>query len=268
MTDTAGTMGTAGMAGTAPGVAAPGDDLPDLVGKVVVVTGAAGAAGGPLVARLARAGAQVVAVGRSAQRLAPVVASAAQAAADSGRGGGAEVAVVDLLDRDVTARWSRSLLAARGRVDGLFHLVGGWRGGAGIVDSDPGDWDWLQAQLVVTLVHATQALHDGLRDAGGRLAIVSSPQAQEPTATNAAYAAAKAASEAWTLAVADSWRASDAAAVIVQVKALLTDEMRAAAPQRRFPGFAPVDEVSQVLAGLWSVPAEHLNGTRVRLPVA
>lgn len=236
---------------------------PDLRGKVVVVTGATGAAGPPTAARLAHAGARVVAVGRSAQRLAPVVADARQAATGSGRGGGCEAWPVDLLDAVATREWASRLLAGHDRVDGLLHLVGGWRGGQGIAQTDPGDWEWLQRGLVVTLQHATAALHDTLLDSGGRLAIVSSPQAQAPTANNAAYAAAKAAAEAWTLAVADSWRDSASAAVIVQVKALLTDAMRAQRPDRRFPGFTHVDDLADTLVRLWETPAAESNGTRL-----
>lgn len=240
--------------------------LPDLRGKVVVVTGATGAAGPPAVAALARAGAQVVAVGRSRERLETVCAAARAQAAGSGRGGGAEPSSVDLTDAAATRAWADRLLAEHDRVDGLVHLVGGWRGGQGIAEADLGDWEWLQRNLIVTLQHPVAALHDALRDAGGRLAIVSSPQAQAPNARNAAYAAAKAAAEAWTLAVADSWRDSQAAAVIVQVKALLTDAMRVERPDRRFPGFTHVDDLADALVGLWASPAAELNGSRLCLP--
>ena len=236
---------------------------PDLSGKVVVVTGAAGAAGPPLVVALARAGAQVVVAGRSAQRLAEVARFGEEAAADSGRGGRVTARPVDLLDAAATQDWARQLLADFGHVEGLLHLVGGWRGGQGIAQADPQDWEWLQRNLVLTLIHAGSALHDTLRDAGGRLAIVSSPQAQTPNAKNAAYAAAKAAAEAWTLAVADSWRDTAAAAVIVPVKALLTEQMRHERPDRKFPGYTHVDALAAELAGLWERGADELNGSRL-----
>lgn len=244
-----------------------------LAGKVVVVTGATGAAGPPVVSALARAGARVVAVGRSAASLEPVVAAGAAAAASAAgcasqpeAGGSVEARPVDLLDADATVSWGRSVVADFSRVDGLLHLVGGWRGGQGIAEADPADWDWLQRNLVVTLIHATKALHDPVRESGGRLAIVSSPQALAPTASNAAYAAAKAAAEAWTLAVADSFAGSAAAAVVVQVKALLTDQMQAERPDRRFPGYTHVDALAEMLTGLWAQPAADLNGTRRTAP--
>lgn len=234
------------------------DLLPDLTGKVVVVAGATGAAGPPLVRRLARAGAVVVAVDREQSALDAVATSATAEAP----GAVVDTAVVDLLDETATWALAADVLDRHGRVDGLAHLVGGWRGGKGIVESDLADWDLLERLLIRTLQQTTRAFHDGLRESGGRLCIVSSVQAQEPTATNASYAAAKAAAEAWTLAVADSFSGSDAAAVILTAKALLTPGMREAKPNATFRGYTDVDDLADAICGLWDVPAAELNGTR------
>ncbi|WP_226346315.1 SDR family NAD(P)-dependent oxidoreductase [Agilicoccus flavus] len=268
-------------------MSAPEASTPDLTGRVVVVAGAAGAAGPPLVSALAVAGAHVVAAGRDAARLAPVVDAATAAATAAGSGGRAQAAVVDLLDEAAISAWAAGVRAEHGRVDGLVHLVGGWRGGKGIVGSDLADWAWLQDMIVVTLAHTTRAFHDDLVSSGGRLAIVSTVQVEAPTATNAAYAAAKAAAEAWTLAVGDSFaRAASgagrgvaeagnvtadeaarpaAAAVIVRVKALLTDVMRAAKPDAAFSGYTHVDDLATRLTRLWDTPADELVGRRETL---
>ena len=102
-------------------------------------------------------------------------------------------AEVDLADPAATERWAGSLE----RVDALVHLVGGWRAGSGTEE-----WAWLHDRLVLTLQHATRAFLPALRASEGRLVVVSSPQAAGPTWDNAAYGAAKAAAEAWTLALA------------------------------------------------------------------
>ncbi len=73
----------------------------------------------------------------------------------------------------------------------------------------------------------------------GRFVLVSSKQAQAPTATNAAYAAAKAAAEAWTLALADGFEGSDATANILVVDAILTPRMREEEPDKRLPHLHP-----------------------------
>ncbi|MFC0041785.1 SDR family NAD(P)-dependent oxidoreductase [Actinomadura rayongensis] len=222
-------------------------------GRVVVVAGAAGAAGPAVCQALADAGAVVIACGRDADRLAAVA-------------GPAERHAVDLLDDAATARFAASVAERHGRVDGLVHLVGGWRGGTPFTAEDPADWTWLSDRIVRTLQHTTRAFHPHLTASdAGRLAIVSAAEATRPTANNAHYAAAKAAAEAWTLAVAQSWTGGPAAASILVVRGLLTDAMRAARPDAKFTSLTHVDAVAGRIASLWSEPAADLNGARLWL---
>ena len=226
--------------------------MSDLTGLVVVVTGATGALGPDVVRRLAAAGAHVVAAGRDAGAMDEVVAAG---------NGSVSASAVDLSDEQATLAWGHELYQAHGRIDGLLHLVGGWRGGKGIVESDLADWDVLHASLIQTLQHASRALHDPiLASPRGRLAIVSSTGVSKPRAKNAAYAAAKAASEAWTLAVADSFKNSQAAASVVRVMALVTPAMREARPDAAFKNYREVDDVAAQLVGLWDSPATEVNG--------
>jgi len=232
-------------------------DLDDLV---LVVAGATGAAGPPLVERLARAGATVVAAGSNRERI-EAVAADITSREPSGR---VQAVVVDLLDEQATRDWALAVGSEHGRVDGLVHLVGGWRGGPGIVEADLADWSWLNDRLIRTLQHTSRAFHDAIKASPrGRLVLISTVQASAPSATSASYAAAKAAAETWTLAVADSFKDSAAAAVILQVTALLTPAMRAARPDATFAGFTPVDELANTIHDLWLRPATELNGQRL-----
>ena len=232
----------------------------DLGGLVLVVAGAAGSAGPPLVERLAGAGATVVAAGSNRERIDTLVADiTTRVSSDRVEG-----AVVDLLDELATREWARAVAREHGRVDGLVHLVGGWRGGTGIVDADLADWDWLNDRLVRTLQHTSRAFHDAIKASPrGRVVLISTVQASAPSATNASYAAAKAAAETWTLAVADSFKDSGAAAVILQITALLTPAMRVAKPDSTFAGYTPVDELADTIHDLWLRPAAQLNGQRL-----
>jgi len=247
---------------SSPGRSEPQDGQ-DLAGLVIVVAGATGAAGPPLVERLARAGATVVAAGSNRERIDGVVNGVTSRRPGLVRGR-VVASVVDLLDEQATREWADAVEGQHGRVDGLVHLVGGWRGGAGIVDADLSDWDWLQDRLIRTLQHTSRAFHDAIKASpGGRLVLISSVQASAPSAKSASYAAAKAAAEAWTLAVADSFKDSDAAAVILQITALLTPEMRAAKPDAAFAGYTPVDDLADTIHDLWLAPAANLNGQRL-----
>ena len=243
-----------------------------LDGRVVAVAGATGPAGHAAVRRLAAAGAVVACAGTDARRL-DVVLDATRRAVP-----GAVVVgdVLDLLDPQAAGDWADHVEAEHGSVDGLIHLVGGWRGGKKFTDTDLSDWDFLHDQLVRTLQHTSLAFHDALRRSpAGRFAIVSAAAAAKPTAGNAAYATAKAAAETWTLALADSFRTlaeadpeqspQSAAAAILVIKALVTPEMREAKPNAKFAGFTDVADLAESIADLWNQPATDLNGQHLWL---
>ncbi|MGK5632089.1 SDR family NAD(P)-dependent oxidoreductase [Streptomyces sp. URMC 123] len=239
-----------------------------LDGAVVAVAGAGGPAGRATLARLAEAGATVVGADADPERLAEAVDNARYA-----RGGAAVTGeTVDLLDLDATRAWADRTEKEFGRVDGLVHLVGGWRGAKTFPDAPLADWDHLHNLLIRTVQHTSLAFHDALQRAGrGRYVLISAAGAAKPTAGNASYAAAKAAAEAWTLALADSFRKAGgegeppAAATILVVKALVHDAMRAERPNAKFAGFTDVTELAEAIAGVWDRPAEEVNGTRLWL---
>ena len=228
-----------------------------LEGKVIAVAGGAGNLGPTVIARLASAGAQLCVCGRDRANLDAL-------SAEIGRG--IETDVVDLLDPDATKAWANDLASRRGHVDGLVHLVGGWRGGTPIEEAPLEDWDFLSGLLVRTLQHASQAFASHLLTGGrGRFVLVSAGQAQAPTHPNAVYAAAKAASETWTLALADRFRGTGATANIVVVGSILTPAMRAESPAKDFSTFTPAEEIAEAIAYLCSDDAASMNGQRLTL---
>ena len=228
-----------------------------LDGRVLAVAGGAGNVGPTVVRRLAEAGALLSVAGRDAGPLEAL-------RADVGKS--VEPAVVDLLDPNEAREWADRLAGKHGRVDGLVHLIGGWRGGTAIEDVPLDDWDFLSGLLVRTVQHATQAFAPHLMEGGrGRFVLISAGQAQAPTHRNAVYAAAKAASETWTLALADRFRGTGATANIVVVGAIVTPAMRAESPEKDFSTFTPAEEVAEAIAYLCSDAAGSMNGQRVTL---
>jgi NAD(P)-dependent dehydrogenase (short-subunit alcohol dehydrogenase family) len=228
--------------------------------RVIAIAGVGGGLG-PLVAqRLAAAGVTVAGAGRDQGALDSL-------AADLGlppeRWDGR---AVDLLDEDAARAWCAALVERFGRVDGLVHLVGGWRGGQPLQEAPLDDWELLHGLLVRTVQHTTRAFHDQLAASPhGRFVLVSSKQAQNPTHTNAAYAAAKAAAEAWTLALADGFEGSAATANILVVDAILTPRMREEEPDKAFPTFTPAEDIAETIAFLCSDAAKKMNGQRLPL---
>ena len=228
--------------------------------RVIAIAGVGGGLG-PLVARaLAEAGATVAGTDRSQDTLDSL-------ATDLGlppeRWDGR---TVDLLDEDAARAWCDALVGRFGRVDGLVHLVGGWRGGEPLHEAPLGDWALLHDLLIRTVQHTTRAFHGQIAASPhGRFVLVSAKQAQAPTNANAAYAAAKAAAEAWTLAFADGFEPGGATANIVVVDAILTPRMREENPDDDYPNFTPAEDIAAAIAFLCSDSAEKMNGQRFPL---
>ena len=209
------------------------------VGRTVLLAGATSAAGLALTRALLAAGARVVATGRDPAKLAPLAAL------------GAQTATLDLTDEQAVRELAASLRGRGVAVDGVVHLVGGWRGGGGLAGQTEEDYRLLE-QSLTALRHVSRALDEDLRASpAGRLAIVSSTAVARPLAGGANYAALKAAAEAWTRAVAQGWAkaardagaAPRAAAVVLRVKALDGLEER----------------LAQEVVGLWSADPAEVN---------
>jgi NAD(P)-dependent dehydrogenase (short-subunit alcohol dehydrogenase family) len=196
-------------------------------------------------------------VGSHQQKLDAISAALRQA---QGPGGGElHTELCDLTSEPSVIALARRVREACGRVDGLIHLVGGWRGGGGLAGQSDEDYRALEVGLTA-LRHASRAFDEDLRTSdAGRLAIVSSTVVERPLAGGANYATVKAASEAWTRAVGQGFAkaARDAgselsgAAVIFRVKALEGLE----------------DVLAASVVALWDQPAANLNESVIPLVV-
>ena len=216
-----------------------------LAGRRVLIAGATSESGHAVTRALLAGGAEVLAVGRDALRLAPLDALGARTEVCELTD---EAAVLDLRDR---------VHAAGGPIDGLIPLVGGWRGGGGLAGQTDADYRMLESSFTAVR-HTSRAFDADLRaSSGGRFAVVSSTAVARPLAGGANYAAVKAATEAWTRAVAQGFAKAardggtelSAASVVFRVKGLGGLEGMLAAR----------------IAGLWDAPAADLNDTILTL---
>ncbi|MGX1792767.1 SDR family NAD(P)-dependent oxidoreductase [Microbacterium sp. NPDC055312] len=208
--------------------------------RTVVLAGATSDAGVATASALIEAGARVVATGRSAERLAAL------------RDAGAQTEIAD-----ATSFTEMTALAEKlGAVDAVIPLVGGWRGGGGLAGQSDADFGALLPALQA--VRATSRAFDAAIRASdaGRFAIVSSTAVTRPLAGGANYAAMKAASEAWTRAVAQGYAkaARDAGAA-----------PHAASVIFRTEGALQPDALSRAVVALWDRDAAELNDTVVAL---
>jgi NADP-dependent 3-hydroxy acid dehydrogenase YdfG len=243
----------------------------ELTGLVVVVTGATGAAGRAAVRGLALAGADVVAVGRDEHRLAGLF----------DRVDGVHPQVADVGDRAQCDALADRVRRRHHRIDGLVHLIGGWRGAPRFTANSDEDWAFLSRTLIDTLRYITMALHDDLAGSpDGRAVLVSAPAVDRPSPGGANYAAAKAAAQGWMAALAASFvrtaaqaaaaphahpTGTHAAATVLVVKALVDEAMRDAEPDRAFDGFTDVGELAARIVDLFTEDAADINGARILL---
>jgi NAD(P)-dependent dehydrogenase (short-subunit alcohol dehydrogenase family) len=231
-----------------------------LDGRVIAIAGASGGLGPVVAQRLADAGATLSLADRH-QEIADSVAQDLGLPADR-----VHPHAVDLLDPSAAAAWAAEVEKRFGRIDGLLHLVGGYRGGDPIHSFDLADYEFLHDLLVRTLQHTTRAFHSSLATSEhGRFVLVSSAAAQMPEDTNAAYASAKAAAEAWTLALADSFAGTRATANIIVVNAIETPGMREESPETERPTFTPAEDLADAITFLCSDSASRMNGQRLSL---
>jgi NAD(P)-dependent dehydrogenase (short-subunit alcohol dehydrogenase family) len=234
--------------------------MAELDGRVIAIAGAAGGLGPTVARRLADDGATIAATDVHQDRL-------DQLGSDLGlpedRFDGR---VIDLLSEEATGEWASALGERFGRVDGLLHLVGGWKGGDPIATTPLTDYEWLHDLLVHTVQHTTRAFYEQLAGSdNGRFVLVSSSQAQHPEGTNASYAATKAAAESWTLAFADSLKDTNATANIIVVNAILTPRMRADNPEKEFRTFTSAEDLADAIRFVVGDSAAKMNGKRLEL---
>ena len=234
--------------------------MTDLDGRVIAIAGAGGGLGPVVAKRLADTGASLFLVDRH-QENADSLAQDLDLPDDR-----VEARAVDLLDATAAADWAKAAGDHFGQVDGLLHLVGGYRGGDPIDTFDLADYDLLHDLLVRTVQHTSRAFHSALTKSDhGRFVLVSSAAARNPESTNAAYASAKAAAEAWTLALADSFAGTRATANIIVVNAIETPRMREENPEAERPTFTPAEHIADAIAFLCSDSAARMNGQRLSL---
>ena len=227
---------------------------------MIAIAGAAGGLGPTVARRLADNGATIAATDVHQERL-DQLGSDLELSEDRFDG-----RVVDLLSEEATGKWASSLAERFGRVDGLLHLVGGWKGGDPIATTPLEDYEWLHDLLVHTVQHTTRACYDQLAGSdNGRFVLVSSSQAQSPNGTNASYAATKAAAESWTLALADSFKDTRATANIIVVNAILTPRMREENPEKEFRTFTSAEDLADAIRFVVGDSAAKMNGKRLEL---
>jgi NAD(P)-dependent dehydrogenase (short-subunit alcohol dehydrogenase family) len=218
---------------------------------VVVVTGATGALGNLVAHSFAERGASLALLDHNQDKLDELVHTLNLPATRL------LPQVTDLRNGDVVRSAADVVSTKFGRVDALFHLVGGWTGGKTIPEANVEDLDSMLGQHTWTTFHLLQAFGPYLAANGwGRVVIVSMPLTIHPAAKMGAYAAGKAAQEALVQTLAEELKESGVTANIIHVKSI---DVKGTGK-----GTTPVEIVASMLY-LCSDEAAKISGAKIPL---
>ncbi|HWM17930.1 MAG TPA: SDR family oxidoreductase, partial [Microbacterium sp.] len=196
------------------------------------------------------AGARVVAVGSDAGRVEGLEAELPGVLGEH----------ADLTDGDDVLELAMRVHARIGDVDGIVHLVGGWRGGGGIPGQTEEDYRVLERSFTALRYVSRAFWQDMITSTAGRIAIVSSVTVESPTTGNANYTAVKAASESWMKSLAQGFARARGAAEGGASKPA------AAAAIFRVTSLAGLeDRLAASVIDLWRADAAELNGSVIEL---
>jgi NAD(P)-dependent dehydrogenase (short-subunit alcohol dehydrogenase family) len=226
----------------------------DLSGKVLVVTGSAGALGQAVAATLSGYGARLALLDHSQS---PPLA---QPAGTLHYGG------VDLTEETAARSAMAQVAKQAGRLDGLINIAGGFRWEkleGGTLDS----WDAMYRLNLRTAVVACQAALPYLLQAGGgRIVNVGAMGALKAAAGMGAYAASKAGVAQLTEALAAELKDRRITVNAILPSTLDTPQNRRDMPQADFSHWVTPAEAAEVIAFLVSDEARAVTGALI--PVA
>lgn len=165
--------------------------------------------------------------------------------------------VVDLRSPDEVRAAERFVFTRFGHADILLHLVGGWTGGKTLPETSPEDLQFMLNQHAWTTFHILRAFTPGMAANGwGRIIVISSPFAQNPSAKMSVYAAGKAAQEALILTLAQELKDSGVTANIIHVRSIDVEG--------KGTGTSPA-EIVAAMQYLCSEQAAKMTGARIPL---
>lgn len=220
--------------------------------RVVVITGATGAAGRAAARAYAERGDALVLMGRDMDRL-----------TELRRGLDTSdrcilLQDVDLTDPAAVKAAAQEVEARFGGAQVLIHLVGGWTGGQDLASTPPEDLDSMLSQHVHTTFNLFQAFAAQLEKSGwGRVLAISSPLAGSPAVKRGVYAAAKAAEETLFFTLGAELKDKGVTANVILVNAIDAGGTGKG---------TPLNEIVAAMLYLTSDEAARVNGAR--LPIA
>lgn len=220
--------------------------MTELADRTIVVTGAFGALGAAVAARLAAAGARLACLDR----------------ADATPGPGLRLGGVDLADEPACRAAFSRVAAELGPLSGLVNVAGGFDMGA-LAETGPALWDRMYQANLRTALAATHAALPHFAASGGRIVNIGAAAAARAGAAMGAYAASKSGVARLTESLAEELRPRRIAVNAVLPTIIDTPANRAAMPDADPSGWAAPADIAEVIVFLLSDRARAVSGALI-----
>jgi NAD(P)-dependent dehydrogenase (short-subunit alcohol dehydrogenase family) len=231
-----------------------------LNGKVAVVTGATGALGRVVAKALLDQGAHVVSTHRGEEKLKELGDFV----------GGSKDRLVsiqtDVTDDNSVQALFRQVIGQFGHVDILLNIVGAFRGGKEIVDTEVSDWDFeLNVNLKSAFLCSKVALAQMIKQNSGKIVSISSRSAVEKRyrVKDGAYAVSKAGIIVLTETMAEEVKKYDINVNCVLPSTIDTPDNRRNFPNADFSKWVKPEQVAEVMLFLVSDESKTISGASI-----
>jgi NAD(P)-dependent dehydrogenase (short-subunit alcohol dehydrogenase family) len=229
-----------------------------LADRVVIVTGAAGNLGSAVARAFGAAGARLVLVDRSLDRLPALFPELVDSPRHLLAGG------VDLTDEGAVKAMVDAVLSRFGRVDVLVNAAGGYRGGTPVHETPLAEWEFLLDLNARTAYIASSVVIPAmLRQGSGKIVNVAARAALQGTAKLGPYSASKSAVIRLTEAMSAELKNNGINVNCVLPSTIDTPENRQAMPKADPSRWVPPEALADVILFLASGAARAIHGAAI-----
>lgn len=220
----------------------------------IILTGADGGLGIPVLTQLLKDGWPVSAVIRNPDKVTSLRARFPQPE-------------LQILAADLTSEEGvRSVFSSISELQGVVHLAGGFTGAGTLADTASDTFDRmfnLNTRSAFLVLRAAMPL---LKPSGGAIVTIGAKPALHPSQENAIYAASKAALISLTLSVAEEGRADHVRANVIVPAVIRTQSNLAwASSPEEAEKWTPPEEIAAVISWLLSAQGASVTGTVIPL---
>lgn len=229
-----------------------------LEGKVAIITGANGNLGRAVAETFHRAGAKLVLVDRSADRLAQAFPDLASSSEHWLAGG------VDLSSAESVEAMVAGALERFGRIDILVNTVGGFRAGPPVHEESLETWELMLSVNLRTALHTCRAVSPVLLAQGaGRIINVAAGAGVSAPAGFGAYSASKAAVMRLTESLAAELKGKGICANTILPGIIDTPQNRQAMPNADYSVWVSPEAIADVMLFLASDASRAVTGAAI-----